>query len=475
MNNFCDTMYIKKINEVLQVFYYSLKKGASNRKGLRIILNIIKRKKVREKLKSINSLLKDFFNFKQRDFSIYQKKKLLEILNYSYANCEYYKNLFDSINLNRKNLLNFDKIPLLNKSIIRKNFNKIISKNYKKELYYDMNTGGSIGEPLVFLGSYTAGIVDALHFEFFYKKLIDYKKEDKIFSFDGSFVPLFYRKKNIYWIRRGFKDIPFGRLSYSSLYLDKVTMPFYIKHFLKNKPSIIRGYPSFINDIAEYILENKIELDFEIKGVKLTAEEAYPWQISNIKKAFKTDVYLQYGLSETCGFGFTFDDSYEFIFSPIYGFIEILDSRGKHVKKGQIGEIVLTGFWNKAQPFIRYQTGDLAIYYGNKKGVVKLKKILGRTQDYIYKKNMEKIALTALVFGQHLHIFKNIKKWQIIQNFPGEVTIKIIKDKSFSQKDVKELRKKFSKVGEVNLNIEFVKEIPLTKRGKYKFLIQKII
>jgi len=87
-----------------------------------------------------------------------------------------------------------------------------------------------------------------------------------------------------------------------------------------------------------------------------------------------------------------------------------------HVNRGELGEVVVTGFYNYAMPFIRYKMGDLAIFSGDNDGIVRLKSVVGRTQDYIYSSNMDKILLTALIFGLHYKAFANIRKWQIVQD-----------------------------------------------------------
>jgi phenylacetate-CoA ligase len=301
-----------------------------------------------------------------------------------------------------------------------------------------------------------------------------YNPGDVIVAFDGSSVPEELRRNHVYWVKTGPGDIPYGRLSYSSLYMTRETMPYYVQHVLHCRPSILRGYPSFIADIADYILKNNISIPFSIKGVELTAENAYDWQVEKIKKAFRARVFFQYGHSEVSVFGYTFDDTYEYHCSPFYGYTEVLDSDRIHVKKGEIGEIVVTGFYNRAFPFVRYRTGDLAVFGGDEEGVVRLKKIIGRTQDYIYRRDGQRVALTALVFGQHYHAFRNMLKWQIVQGIPGRVEIRIVRGEGFSSDDEKEIRRRFKDICDVDVDFEFVDSIALTSRGKFKFLVQNI-
>lgn len=86
-----------------------------------------------------------------------------------------------------------------------------------------------------------------------------------------------------------------------------------------------------------------------------------PWsldgQIADIERVFRCPVYLQYGHSEVSVFAYTAAGSREYRCSPLYGLTEVLQEDGTPVREGETGEVVVTGFWNTAMPFIRYRTG----------------------------------------------------------------------------------------------------------------------
>jgi phenylacetate-CoA ligase len=82
--------------------------------------------------------------------------------------------------------------------------------------------------------------------------------------------------------------------------------------------------------------------------------------------------------------------------------------------------------------------------------------------------------LTALIFGQHLKAFKNIKKWQLVQNEIGKVIINIIKSEDYMHEDENDILIKFTAVAKFDLEFNYVDDIQLTKRGKHLFLIQNI-
>jgi phenylacetate-CoA ligase len=430
---------------------------------------------IRDKLfiKKYLPLLEKYYSGISYDFSSIREKRLIRTLKYAYKHSKYYRRVFDQNGISVKTMKeNWNKVPFLTKDVVKKEIENILAVSINNDYINDMTTtGGSTGQPL---GFYILGGCDAEHQEFLFK-IIGYKPGDKILAMDGTVIPEDLLRKNIFWIKKNNNDLPYGKLALSSQYLNSKNIHYYV-NFLNNfKPNIIRGYPSFINNIANYILQNNIRLLFTLKGVELTSESYYEYQMDNIKRAFNARVFSQYGHAEALIFGYTIDDSMITYCSPLYGYTEIIGDDGFHVKPGQIGEVVATGFFNYAMPFIRYKTGDLALYDCEEDGIVRLKRIYGRTQDYIYTKSMEKILLTALVFARHYKAFQNIDKWQILQNIPGEIIFRIVKQPDFSKEDQEELSDNFYSIAGIKTDFEFVETIPLTPPGKSKFLIQNIL
>lgn len=413
--------------------------------------------------------LKAYHSGVPHDFSQERSANLVSIVKYAYLHCPYYHQLFSNMNLNIDDVIsNFGKIPLLDKSIIRRNSDSIVSSELKNIIYSTGNTGGSTGEPLKFLTSIS---FDPEHQAFLYS-MMGFENGDKIMAMDGSSVSEELTASNIFWIKKSNQDIPYGSIALSSLYLNEKTISHYVKFIIDFKPSIIRGYPAFIHEIARYIIKKEIKLLHTIKGIELTSESSNLSQIKDIENAFSSNIYLQYGHSEASLFGYTIDDSYEYYCSPFYGYVEVLDKSGSHVMPGELGEVVCTGFYNYAMPFIRYQTGDLAVYSGDIDGIVRLKTVVGRTQDYVYDLNMNKTLLTALVFGLHYKAFANIVKWQIVQDIPGEVDIYIVRDKLYTKSDEEEINYNFMKIAGVKTKFKYVDKVSCTERGKFQFLVQ---
>jgi len=444
-------------------------------KNIDILFSLYKsifHRKYLKREKEVFNTLKKIEGYSKEQISNLQSKKLLNFLKYSYDNVTYYKKTFDSLNIDIKTVDALKKIPILTKDIIRKNENDLISNEFKQCDLGKRNTGGSTGEPLEFYSDRYSGSNDNAHHWYLYS-LMGYQKGDLILGGGGIFIEKELRDKNIFW-KKNNKNNVWGEYSFSVLYITDTNIKYYIDKLLEIKPSILRGYPSFYDKLATYILDKNIKLNFKIKGINLTAEMCSEAQRINIEEAFSSVVYFEYGHTEICLYCYTHDKSYIYKSSPIYGYIEVLDEYGKDVSIGEIGSIIVTGFNNYGMPFIRYDTGDLGEVYYRNGGEIHFKKIVGRNQDYILSKENQKVYLTALIFGQHLKAFKNIEQWQLKQDVVGEVVISIIKGSSYSENDEKEIINNFQSVANIDLYFNYVKDIPLTKRGKHLFLIQNV-
>jgi len=455
------------INNLKKKFYFI--------KNIELLFSLYKsifHRKNRKIEKYVFDELKRNENYNKEKIYQLQSEKLLDVLKYSYINTKYYKKTFDEIGIDFHSIDSFKKIPILTKDIIIKNKDDLISKQFTKESLVKRNTGGSTGEPLEFFSDKMSGFVDNAHHWYLYS-LMGYKKGDVIIGSGGTVIPQNLRNNNIFWLKES-KDSVWGEYDFSVLYITDSNIHHYIEKIFEIKPAILRGYPSFFDKLATYIIKNNITLPFTVKGVNLTAEMCSLSQRLNIEKAFSSVVYFEYGHTEVCLYCYTHDDTYIYKSSPIYGYIEVLKEDGTDANIGEVGSIIVTGFNNHGMPFIRYDTGDMGELLYRNGGAVHFKKILGRNQDYIISKDNQKRFLTALIFGQHLKAFENINQWQLLQNEVGKVFINIVKGNLYTNEDELEILSNFQNVADIDLCFKYVENIPLTKRGKHLFLIQNI-
>lgn len=401
-----------------------------------------------------------------------QNNYLVKILRYAQKHSLYYKRILIDKEVTNKNVFEVLKsLPLLEKSIIKELGKDIYSDEITKNWSLWLNTGGSTGSPLKFPALYHGMPLEAICQMMLYRRM-GYKWGDTIVSIGGNRVSEEDRKKNIFWEERG--NFPYGKLNMSTLYMDSSTIKYYWNELNKVKPKIIRGYPSGIIDLCKLAKEQNISIKVQLKGIYLSSENFTQIEKDFISNFFKCPVFGQYGHTESSVFA-TQDFNEDFyLCNPIYGYTEILNDKGEHVKVGEIGEITVTGFVEYGLPFIRYKTGDLAVYGGETKyNETIIRKLLGRDVDYIINRNNKKIYLVGFIFGGHLNAFNYIDSWQIHQTQIGVIELYIVKGSGYSDDIEKELIDLFIN-NDFIVHIKYVSSIEKTIRGKQKFLIQEI-
>jgi len=401
----------------------------------------------------------------------YQKTKIFELLNYCYDNVPYYKNLFDRnrirIESKRNILKEFSKIPFMNKKTVRENFNFLISNEFNENDLYQTSTGGTTGKPLKYLWSKDCFKMSWAFKIFFWNLAIDYNPRMRKATFRGvKMGDRLYYKNPIY------NEIRISPFKINEKYIhkiDEVMKSFFPKYF--------HGYPSAILALSK--LYEKLEIETpKLKGIILISENIYEEQREFIERIFNTKTYSFYGHTEKLIFA-SMDQTLDYyLVHPAYGFTELIDKKGKIIKrKREFGELVGTGFINKAMPLIRYKTGDYAQWdvNNNIRNFQVISSIQGRwEQEFIVGSDGTKISLAAL--NMHSQVFENIKNFQIHQKVKGELILNIVKDDNFNEKDEKEILGQLREKLEDNFKIKFkyLDELEKTIRGKAKYIIQEI-
>jgi phenylacetate-CoA ligase len=409
----------------------------------------------------------------------YQMDQISKLLSHAYNNVPYYKNLFDEIHLapgDVRNFQDFKKIPFITKEIIRENLYDLKAINYPEDSFEYVTTGGSTGVPLGLY--YQRGVSRAIEWAFM-KSLWDrvgYRFRDKCVVLRGNAVKSEIRDKS--W------DYSlFGRwLILSSFNMDADNLPNYVEVIRKFEPKFIQAYPSAITILAKFMKENDIKPFPTVKAILCGSENMYEWQRELLEKTFQCRIYSWYGHTEMAVLAGECEFSSYYHLFPEYGYTEIVGEDGDVLRNGpKVGEIVATSFNNFSFPLIRYRTMDLAVptdvFCSCGRKCRLLERVEGRMQDLIVTKDNRLITLTALIFSQHFEAFSKIRQMQLHQKEKGELIVKIVRNKDYSDIDVEEILTKMKNVcgcNGLNICFDYVDFIPRTRQGKYRFLIQEL-
>lgn len=408
----------------------------------------------------------------------YQMQQLEKLLNHAYENVPYYRRVFEQKGLRSKDIQNSDnlrKLPYLTKDIIRENLPDLVARNYPKSKLHHVTTGGSTGVPMEMY--WEKGVINPKEWAFVWRQWnwAGYKYGERRVIMRGNII-------NIYkdGIRQWWEYLPLDNaLILSSYNMTEENLPKYVERINKFKPVVLQGYPSSLYIVANFLQNNNLRLK-NIKNIFTSSETLYPHQKEIMEEYFDAKIWDLYGNTERNALVMQCEEKNYHIISE-YGIMELIDSKGEKVnKEGELGEIIATGFNNHAMPFIRYKTGDFGVYTKKHcscgRNYLLLQRIEGRVQDLIVTKDRRLITLTALIFAQHFNAFSRVREIQLIQEREGELFVRIVKNPQYSHNDELEILSKMQMAvtGGLSIKFEYVDHIPRTKRGKHKFLVQKL-
>lgn len=420
---------------------------------------------------TLRGILKYFTFFKnsctwdQNRIKEYQYKKLKKLL-ISATEVPYYRKLFTEIDFDPakdfNSLEDLSKVPVLTKDLAKKNKHLLANPKYTKSSII-MRTSGSTGQPFEVNVYHKAWIVEQA---VVWRHWIwsGYRFRDKM-AIVRSYVP----KSEDELIK---KDKLRNFIFFSPFHLNDHYMSIYLNRMIEENVKIIRGYPSSVYLLANFVLRTNHAIP-KLKFILTASEELTNHDRAVIEEAFKVKVTNHYGLAEVCVMMgdcsahnglHNYDD---------YGYLELMDTSVENEKK-----IIGTNLHNMAYPLIRYDTGDIAVLRGeyekecphtfNTVGNIK-----GRADQYILTNEGYKIP--TVNFYTLFESFQEVIKWQIIQKKVHEIEVRITFE-SLSEKRKKELVSGFYKRLPKTFEISFIENNGFIQKneGKINAFISEI-
>lgn len=401
----------------------------------------------------------------------YQFIKLRKLIHHCYEHVPYYREYMDENNIKIEDIKSIEDLklfPILTKEIIQANYEKFIPANIREiKGVKTSQTGGTTGnilfkrsdantrssiwgsykrfqndwmkvkdrdKKLILMGGHVVkhGIINSLKFRF-----IHYIQNEKVFDVYNTTDENYFNIKKV---------------------------------LLKSKFIWIRGYPQFIFFLAKR-LKNET-LNFNIKAISTTAEPLTLEHRTLFKEVFHAELFDQYGCGEIGGIAY-----------------ECEKHNGLHVTEERVilevnnnNEIIITDLDNYSMPFIRYWNADQVVLSkeecpcGRKSTLIK--EILGRTCDYIIGVNGEFLHWAYfwhLFFDSNVAQKRNLRRFQVVQIASDQLLLRIVADefsdeeKIFFREDIQQ------RLGKIEIKFSFEDDIELTKTGKYRPVVNKLL
>jgi phenylacetate-CoA ligase len=266
---------------------------------------------------------------------------------------------------------------------------------------------------------------------------------------------------------------PMEDMAYASIFhLSPKYLPHYVAFLREYKPSVIMGYPSALNVIARYALENN-DLPAPAKGVFTTSETVTAQFREAVEAAWQCRIYDRYGSVENAFFASECEHG-RYHVSPEVGVIEIVDKDGRHCPPGKMGEVICTGLQNTLQPLIRYRTGDVAAWSSEQhcpcgRNMPILESVEGRYEDMCYTADGRRLRSC---FDTVFKGVDNIKEAQVAQERLDTFVVRIVPSNHFNKQDAEKIKSNMRiHVGDVQTLVEIVPAIKRTQSGKFKAMV----
>jgi len=409
-----------------------------------------------------------------KEWQLNHLKKLLE---HAATNVPWYKETFKSIRFNWRDVNKLEDIqylPTLNKHQISENMEAFMAKNIDRRLAKIALTGGSTGTPLTFyLDSNNNSIEQAF---------LSYILQRFNIHIGEPFLVLRTQRKSRnpktpFWTYNPQRN----QLVISSYLMHEDSIHEILRAVRKFSPAYVVAIPSTAALFSHFLFQSGEDIGKPPKVVILGSENSYLKQREFISKAFKCETIMHYGQGEAVAMA---EEDYQFgryHVNPFYSLAEVIDENGNATKEANgRGEIVGTSFHNFVMPLIRYRTGDIAtIAHGPSRLGIEGKlweRIDGRTIELIKTKDGRWIMLAALLFGTHDETLANVVELQVEQKKQGDLLLRIIKNLNYISQDEQKIKAMIDSLsnGGFNVSFEYMDNIPKTKSGKHKLLIQHL-
>ena len=254
-------------------------------------------------------------------------------------------------------------------------------------------------------------------------------------------------------------------------------LPLYYQAFRDIGPAYLDGYPSALWTIARWINQQGLSGSWRPWCIFTTAEALLDSQREEIEQAFGCKVFNFYSSSEGAPF-VTQCESGSMHLNPESGIIEFLRPDGAPADLGEQAELVVTSFFQRTVPLIRYRIGDTGALAeeqtcscGRHMPIVAY--IGGRESDVLVTPGGARVGSAGLSTALYGLPFR-IRESQIEQVDEAGFVFRYVPLKATLSEDQQALLRKelHSRLGASStITIESTESIPKGARGKARLII----
>ncbi|MEP6808646.1 MAG: hypothetical protein ABI992_00245 [Chthoniobacterales bacterium] len=257
---------------------------------------------------------------------------------------------------------------------------------------------------------------------------------------------------------------------------------YYLDLIDRHRLTYLYGYPSAIELMCRHMCRLGRSPRLPLKGILPISEPLYDHQRKLIAHVLgPVPVANFYGLSEKALFAREIDESGNYVFDPLYGLAELVDTNGQLITEpGREGRLVGTGLLASAAPFIRYDTEDRATLVelpseanGQR---LKVQHIIPRRKpDFLISSDYNRVVMIDFT-PENPRYFRGIEEYQFLQSAPGAATIRYVPTADGTEGDARRLATDLTARthGKIIFDTVRVDKLASGRAGKRAFIDQRL-
>lgn len=368
-------------------------------------------------------------------------------------------------------------LPLTSKLDLKRDLDAYASSAHPAGRRLEMFTGGSTANPMRFYSH--RGVTrpkENAHFDDLNQRA-GLHSDSVILNLRGRTVPGAGEPGRRLWMYEPIKR----HLILSSDHLEPRFMPQYVQAIREWKPTFIAAYSSALYPLAKWLQQHPDPaLVRPFRGVLLTSENVYPYQLELYRSVFGCPVLRGYGHTERAVLGASMPDDDRYFFWPLYGWLELVDAEGRPIDEpGRVGELVATSFDNEVMPFVRYRTGDFGSWgaapHPKLPGWQVVEQIEGRLQEFLVCRDHRLVTPNSLSAAHYaeLAVAESI---QYEQREAGRVQLKVVAQRALTPAECEAISRALGRKsqGGIEFEVAQVEQIERTRSGKHRMVVQQL-
>jgi len=407
-----------------------------------------------------------------------QSERLQRLIHYAYERVPYYRRLMDGRGISPDRIRTAADLPLLPvlfKSDVREHAADLLAEGFPRRELVRGRTGGSTGTPLMFYSSrenrYSHGVARAL-------RALQWAG---VHPGDAT-VRIATQGSRGYASRFGALARFLSRETFEdSAAFSDASLPLIVQRIAKVRPRALRGFPSALCIIAEFIRESGAAAP-RVGAVVTGAEQLFDAQRALLRDVFGGEPFDKYSSYENFDIAMECEAHAGMHVAAEDLIVEIVDDDGRPVEPGRQGRVVITNLHEFGVPLVRYCTDDESSLLKGAcacgRALPRLSHVIGKTGNVIYTPSGKRLSPFALhpsgvaPFG--------VRQFQLVQERLDHVTVRVVPNSGLSAAGSQTLevavRDHFSHAlgDDVRVDVLVVDHIDPTPAGKHLFLISKV-